>query len=361
MTNLFEISKKLSTSALTEVINLNQNNKEIEILQKINIEKIKSFNLKRTFIKKNLKKVVIFFNATNYGEVTTKSKCSIIEKINSSQIKKDSVEDIKNRINNSIVILTNNIFFEIGTEKLFELQKICNETVWIIQDYDNHHWIENSVQAAIFSDIYIPSHMDGEIGLLGKINSNIIDYIPCGSNQWSSEFIDSNIRNIKLEGRSQYPFGKYYFYEKFKSRNKYIQVLNSNFQSINFTDKDFHKITMHDKWREWTAHSIHWIIPTANDLPIRFFDALITGGIPLVPITLSPYLNFLNVNKNYYLTYTQLDVYEPANIITSARFKINQGGDIALRERSEYAYEKFHVDKIIDKILLLVESLAKTH
>ena len=60
MTNLFEISKKLSTSALTEVINLNQNNKEIEILQKINIEKIKSFNLKRTFIKKNLKKVVIF-------------------------------------------------------------------------------------------------------------------------------------------------------------------------------------------------------------------------------------------------------------------------------------------------------------
>jgi hypothetical protein len=84
MTNLFEISKKLSTSALTEVINLNQNNKEIEILQKINIEKIKSFNLKRTFIKKNLKKVVIFFNATNYGEVTTK----YLEKVHSCIQKK---------------------------------------------------------------------------------------------------------------------------------------------------------------------------------------------------------------------------------------------------------------------------------
>jgi hypothetical protein len=88
-------------------------------------------------------------------------------------------------------------------------------------------------------------------------------------------------------------------------------------------------------------------------------SAMVIGGIGVV-ITASTAHKMMKAKFDY-LTYTQLDVYEPANIITSARFKINQGGDIALRERSEYAYEKFHVDKIIDKILLLVESLAKTH
>ena len=357
MMNLIDISKKLSNSQLTEIININNLNKESDIFLKINKQKLEDYEKKRKNSKEYLKKIVIIFNSTNYGEVSSESEQYLITKINTTEFISKSTSDQIKIIENSIVLFTNNIFAEIGIEKLFQLKNIASNTLWVVQDYDNHHWIENSIQAAIFSDIYVPSHMDGEIGLLGKINSNITEFIPCGSNQWSTNFINNNINNLKLKGRNESPFGTYYFYDKFKTRNKYISILNSFFCDIKITEIDFHKLTQKEKWAIWTERSIHWIIPTANDLPIRFFDALLTGGLPIVPVTLRQYLKILGINNKYYLTYNQNDIYNPHKLINEARIKISQGGDVALRERSNFALNNFHVNAIIKKIYNAVKTI----
>ena len=122
--------------------------------------------------------------------------------------------------------------------------------------------------------------------------------IPCGSNQWSSDFIKNYGVNNLLNKRSLLPLGKYYFYEKFIHRNKLITTLSNNYPDIGFVQNDFHQLTPEQKWGEWSNHALHWIAPVLNDLPIRFFDALITGGIPIIPSGLVPFVERSEVHTS---------------------------------------------------------------
>jgi len=247
--------------------------------------------------------------------------------------------------------MTNNLFAYIGIDKLSIIYESLPNSLWIIQDYDNHHWIENSIQAAIFADIYLPAHMDGEINLFTKLNPNIPCFLPCGSNQWSTKFICEHYDDLINISRQLLPLGKYYFYEKFIHRNKVINSLNNHYKSIGIVDKDFHQLSNEEKWNEWIDYRYHWIIPTANDLPIRFFDALITGGIPIVPKSLSPFVNMLKIPEKFYKTFSAEDIIKPANLINYLNDSFEINSTEAIIERHLFALENYHIDQIILKLI----------
>ena len=39
-----------------------------------------------------------------------------------------------------------------------------------------------------------------------------------------------------------------------------------------------------DRLRQWCSHKAHWMV--MNDVPMRLFDALTTGGIAIMPDSL---------------------------------------------------------------------------
>ena len=87
-----------------------------------------------------------------------------------------------------------------------------------------------------------------------------------------------------------------------------------------------------------------------NDLPLRFFDSLVTGGIPLIPMTLKPYVDFLKIPPEYYLCYGPKDIIDVENFITvglKVFKKLGKEGQIA---RFNFALQHFHADAIIAKL-----------
>lgn len=350
--NFANISKELSSSNLTKVINVSQQNREAEILYSINISKEEIYKQKREiFFNKEFKNIFIIYNSTNYCYVNNYIQGFQIQKICIEKLISASIDEIINLFKDSVIVMTNNLFAQIGIDKLSIIYEQLHNSVWIIQDYDNHHWIENSIQASVFADIYFPAHMDGEIGLLTKINPNVPYFLPCGSNQWSRNFINLHLDDFLKVSRKFEPLGKYYFYEKFLHRNKVINSLNKYFKNIRFVDNDFHQLDENEKWNEWIVYLYHWIIPTANDLPIRFFDALITGGIPIVPKALIPYLNVLGIPENFYITFSSINILEPNNFINQfcESKNINCFEDII--QRHEFGMKHFHIDQIIAKAI----------
>jgi hypothetical protein len=322
---------------------------ESDLLFSIACEKDKIYRQKKQRIS-SLKTVVIT-NNTNFGNIGTQNIFGPI-KILSAQEFKGTIGDepLIETLDNSLVITTSNIFAEIGMERLGALYSRLPKSVFAIHDYDNHHWISNNIQAAIFSDVYVPSHQsDGLIA--SRINPNIVGSIPCGSNQWSMEFIKHNKLSILDFPRSDEPLGKYYFYEKFLHRNKAISTLSCNFPHVKLLDNDFHGMSQDQKWSEWCSHKLHWIIPVLNDLPIRFFDALITGGMPLIPTGLLPFVNALNIPESFYISYGPLDLIDSREFIQRSNELFEFSGRGGINDRHEFAVKNFHVDIIIEKII----------
>jgi hypothetical protein len=325
---------------------------ESELLFSIALEKDRIFREKKSLL--GQPKTIVIANPTNFGNISDYN-CFGNIKILSVESIRDSErnDDLLNDLDNALVITTSNIFADIGIERFSYLYSRLPKTIFAIHDYDNHHWIPNNIQAVIFADVYIPSHQD-EYLLASRINTNIIGCIPCGTNQWTREFIDNHAKELVSCLRSKEPLGKYYFFKKFPHRNKCIATLEEVYPSISITDCDFHALTQEQKWEQWSSHKLHWISPVLNDLPIRFFDALVTGGLPLIPGGLKPYVAALGIPENYYLTYGPLDIINPKDLVSRANILFDSEGENGVVERHRYALENFHVDAIIEKIIAAV-------
>jgi len=353
MTNFSDISIQLSQSGFVRHSLKSLEEIEAEIFFSIACNKDQIYRKKKgLFNQVNDIRVNVIANNTNFGNISPK--------ISGKNIKILSVEDIKSDVNDiqlaellnrSLVISTSNIFAEIGTVRLGDLASKLPNTIFVIHDYDNHHWINNNIQVAIFADVYVPAHQSENL-MSSKVNPNILGGIPCGSNQWSMDFI-LNTGNLNLlSQRSNMPLGKYFFYEKFLHRNKTINTLTQTYPQIAFVKQDFHALSPEIKWKEWSGHKLHWISPVLNDLPIRFFDALITGGIPLIPSGLKPFVESLQIPEAFYATYGPLDILNPSELIDAQNSKFDRLGAPGVLERHRFTLKHFHIDAILEKLIV---------
>lgn len=359
MINFFEACKFLGNTNIPNDYEKIQHQLEDEIIFSIALNKDQIYREKVSYFEQHvIKKIYVFVNKTNLGNLSKTINGVDILSVNYFDLK-DNCPQLVTKFKDSIVIMTNNIFAEIGAYELCELYEKTPNTIYVVHDYDNHHWVNNSAQAALFSDIYIPAHQ-GDFTLQGRLNSNIIGGIPCGSNQWRIDFIlDKNMfQNLE---RSSEPLGKYYYYEKFTHRNKVISTLNKHYSSINIQSNDFHNLSEEDKWSEWSKHKLHWVIPVLNDLPIRFFDALISGGLPLIPASLKPYVHLLGIPEDFYSSYTPMDILEPKKFIDDQIKKYERLGVQGQISRSFYTVENFHIDSIVRKIIFSALELYRTN
>jgi hypothetical protein len=252
--------------------------------------------------------------------------------------------------NDSLLLLTNNNLAQIGPSDFSRFIEQYESSVVVIHDFDNHHWHHLSIACAAVADMYIPAHLSSNI-VQSRINCNIDISLPCGTIQWTRELLFSHLEKIINLNRSKSPLGMHHFYEKFKYRNSVISTLEKHIPSVKLSLENFHIRSAVDRFNEWASHSCHWIIPVHNDLPIRFFDALITGGIPIIPGSIVNQMKYFKIPNHFYVTHDALDIFNPAEIVQKANELFETQSFEGILERFQFCLANFHINSIASRII----------
>jgi len=351
---MFQLNLDQVTSVASNFINAQSTlTREFESanLFQIGFQKDQYLKLKKTLIGPN-PKILVVTNPTNYFHFSSQINEVHAERISDSFLKETEIELLlsDSRLQNSIIILTNNNVSNIGLKKFSDIYSRLTNSFFSIHDFDNHHWHELSFFLATYSDAYFPAHQSS-FSIQGRVNSNIIGNIPCGTIQWDKNFLINNFNRITNSQRIISPLGMHFYYPKFSYRNSVVNTLSNHSKYTGLRqliENNFHSLSQEERFKEWVSHTFHWIVPVQNDLPIRFFDALITGGTPLVPNSLLPYLDNLGIPRHFYHSYSFVDIINPAQLFSNIQ-EMNTRPLGA--EKFEFTLKSFHVDSIISKIV----------
>lgn len=309
------------------------------------------------FSQTKVKKIFISANISAFGFELPGLNIEFLDKGYFHEDSPQLLEQKMAYVEDSIVIVNNNDVGHNGNMQYYaKFFSQCDKTIFISWDWDNHHWLELSTFLAAHSDIYAPAHHEN-LYLLSRFNWLTAGPVYCGTVQWSRKYIADRLPDMLNANRSDAPLGKHIPYGPFSFRNQVIATLNKHYPTIGFSDHSFHTRTAEDRFTEWCSHKSHWIVPVLNDVPIRIFDALVTGGIAIVPesLRLLPPIN--KISRDHILFYTPHDIIDPKSIIEKANKQFDKSGADGIRERHEFALEKHHGDNRIRQMLDYVKEI----
>ncbi len=312
---------------------------------------IRIAGLKTHFSTAGLRKVYLSANLAGF-------KCEI-EGIDIAVLEKGFFEEPdperrnakKSMLKDCIVIINNN---DAGTPEArssyADFFGECTATFFIAWDWDNHHWLDLSTFLAAHADVYAPAHHEN-LYLLSRFNWLTAGPVYCSSVQWPRQFLVDHLPEILAAERSDAPLGMHIPYAPFSFRIQMITTLNQHYPSIGFSSHSFHARTFEDRLKEWYSHKTHWIAPVLNDVPIRIFDALVTGGIPIVPASLRFLPPVKNIPREHIAFYSPNDIVNPKALVDYANNLFDQGGRDGMAARHRLALDQHHGDASVRQML----------
>lgn len=254
-------------------------------------------------------------------------------------------------VEDAIVIVNNNDIGRDGNGPGFaDFFRLSPRTLFIAWDWDNHHWLENSTQVAVNSDLYVPAHHEN-LYLLTRYNASTVGPVYCATVQWPRRWLAERLPQLLSASRSDEPLGMHVAYASFEFRNRVVATLSQRYPSVGFSNHAFHGRGPEDRLAEWAAHKAHWIIPVLNDVPIRLFDALVTGGIALVPESMRHLPPVNAMSRDHVVFYTPEDVVNPEAVVARANRMFDEGGPDKLVERHRHALDHHHANERVETML----------
>jgi hypothetical protein len=261
----------------------------------------------------------------------------------------------------AIIVLNNNtVEFSYGRDEFKAAVEEHKDVLFVVWDFDNHHWIRNSFFCAKTADIYIPAHFEN-ITNLSYLAGHSIDVVPCGIGQFT---INQMANYISMQSSELAPrrriTGMHRKYDQFPSRNFLINLFHQVApDDVGFTPNNFHDPKNYgSNFSYWSSFCCSIVIPVHGDVPIRFFDTLGAGGIPIVPFYLKNVLDRFGIPENFYLKYHFDDLLSPDVLVESACRKFADGGTSGIVERISFAIDNHHITQSLRKILALSEELV---
>ena len=270
-----------------------------------------------------------------------------------TKIHSSNAEEIYSVLNSeptpSLVLLTNNVLAKIGLSEFILLREKTSHCVYVIQDYDCHHWYRMSVQCALLSDIYVPGHPTTP-PFVKLICSHRLQTVPIGSIQWEKDFLLDNLPLILSKDRPVQIAGKHSLYARFPYRNKLIATFGTHFSNVGFTDtQHFHQWTQAEKLKDWTQSRFHFVAPVSCDIPIRVYDALVSGGVPVVPKVMAQSLQAVGITTAWYEDYGPKELINPIDAYNVWTRRRQDSTDLDYYERVLQAIKTFHIDAILSQ------------
>ena len=295
-------------------------------------------------------RLAVVVNSTNLGNVADRIDGHVVARLDESFFMHFDSRNAAHMaaLEDCVVVLTNNNLAKIHPERMAKVVEATPRTLYAIHDYDCHHWYEMSIHAALLADCYLPAHpVDHSLAV--RVNPCVIRGVPCGSIQWTERFLADHLPELPTIHRTDAPLGRHFFYERFKYRNRVVATLASHSPDTGIQTGNFHQLNAEERWRDWATHKLHWVVPVQDDLPIRFYDALVTGGIPLVPSGLLDYVSALGLAEHC-LAYTPSDILDPVSVVARGLHEFDRRGETGIVCRYVDGMRSGHVDRIVATI-----------
>jgi len=267
----------------------------------------------------------------------------------------DELPRLKAELAGAIVLLNNNDFsYGQSAAGIKHAFTECEDTIFLGWDYDNHHWMESSLMLAAHTDLYFPAHNENMF-LLSKFNALTCGPVPCATVQWSQRFLDEQLARITAAPRSDLPLGMHFFYPAFVHRNQTVVTLGRHYPNVGFAERAFQAKTPDERLAEWVAHKAHWIIPVLNDVPIRIFDALSTGGIPILPEALRFLAPVAALPRQHVVFYGPEDILDPQAVVARANALFDAGGEAGIVARHRLGVRQHHGAERVERMLRMAQ------
>jgi hypothetical protein len=263
----------------------------------------------------------------------------------------ESADSLAGKLDGAIVILLNNDFSGASIQNLQAFHALCSNcpnTLFIVWDHDNHHWLQLSLMLALIFDLVVPAHPEN-LAVLARYNSNVLPPVFTGSIQWTQGLLKQNLDQIMDGARSPEPLGKHAFYSSFVLRNQIVQTLSVH-PHIGFTDGSYRNNTPQQNFDHWAGHKTHFCALVNNDIPYRVFDALITGGVACVPRSLAVWEG-MHPEPDRLVFYGCADVFNGSALFKRAEQRFDALNAGLSRAGAARLVSKLHVDARIQEIL----------
>ena len=255
----------------------------------------------------------------------------------------------------SVFLLLNN---DIGKSltRYIDFYRAHPQALFIVWDWDSQHWVQMSTLLAMNCDVYVPASSENAF-LLSHFNPCVLGPVYVGAHQWTRRFLMDHF-DLLMAPRAATPFGPHVHYAKYPKRNRAVASLARHFESVRFTDNRFKARTDEENLREWAGYQSHWIVPVLGGVPIRVYNALVTGGIPIVPAFYRnlPEVAVLGTSPLYYGVH---DLIEPAAIHAAANRRFMSQDDGGLVQRITEALATQHVDSRCEQIFGLLRTTVQ--
>ena len=256
-----------------------------------------------------------------------------------------------------------------------ELQKKWKEylnpesgPIGVVWNYDNHHsFTSNIVKGSIF-DIFVPAHTN-YTDYLNIAKSLLVSPTPCGLAQWTPDFVRKGFRKFGGQQRSNKLDGGFTLHNyRGAYRGALIEELStkledSDVRGIPFGKQGYWRNDQFENLKTWMSYKTSVSISINNDIPIRVFDALAVGQIPLVPSWLSGFDAIIPQREQERLPivrYFENTAEEVSRAHKQAIALFDRDGKRGAKRRRDYCLKHHTLNQryedILDKVAQVIEA-----
>lgn len=155
--------------------------------------------------------------------------------------------------------------------------------------WDNHHSRKRNVQIAPMTDLFLPAHSYCAPYLMSP-HAILGGHVPLGTYQWSRKTAAALFARHRDRPRDDALHGGFVLWKITPERAALVRNLRQALSGhalrlLNADDRRLYfDMGPEDRWLDWAAHKVGLILPFQKDLSTRFFDSLVTGQVPIVPV-----------------------------------------------------------------------------
>ena len=250
-----------------------------------------------------------------------------------------------------------------------QLLKPVKGPLGVIWNYDNHHsFTGNIVKGSIF-DVFVPAHTNYTDYLM-TAKCLLVSPTPCGLAQWTPDFVREGFEKFGNQERSNKLDGGFTLHNyRGAYREKFIEELsqalpNSDVRGVRFGEKGYWRNDPMENVKTWMSYKSSVSISINNDIPIRVFDALAVGQIPLVPSWLSGFDSIIPQSEQKRLPVVRYYENSAAEVARAHRQAIElfdkDGYEGALR-RHNYCLEHHTLNQRYEDILGKIDQIVEAY
>lgn len=159
--------------------------------------------------------------------------------------------------------------------------------IWLI---DHHHEFEQSLRLAFEFDFYVHAHPT-RVDYLRSAARNCLGLLPCCFGQWEPLDVEEFAAKYMVGPRVDALYGGFRGYNDAFSREAFLRtaierIPGNNLFIIPYDEPNeshrYFSKTGEEQFEEWCRHKTSAVLAVNEDVPIRLFDALATGQIPII-------------------------------------------------------------------------------